>query len=109
MTAKLKLKKGDRFFVGDQEYEIDLDGVPVEADDRTPMERKLDALEARIEALENKGWYYPWTWTTPGGTYTVPDPPAWPQPGDPTPDGPTWYTSCETPNIDAGNPREVDF
>jgi hypothetical protein len=105
MMANFKLLEGDEVEVAGTKFKV-IDGDIIEVDERDPIEKRLDELEERVKSLENKTWYTgPWTWTT---TYPdqpvvdVPDPPAWPQYGDPPNTGdpipPPWYTTCLDPH-----------
>jgi hypothetical protein len=68
---------GDKVEINGVQHEV-VDGELVEIDERTPLEKRLDEIESRLEKLENPAWQTRiWTSDPCPNTqpYTVPYPP----------------------------------
>lgn len=66
------LEDGDELIVADVTYVI-IDGEIIEKDERSPIEIRLDELEARIKALELQASWSPYIYP-----YVDPNTPKWP-------------------------------
>jgi hypothetical protein len=90
--------EGDEVELCGVKHEV-VDGALVAFDERTPLERRLDEIEDRLEKLENPG-DFTITWPTdnaPAPTNPWPCDPYQPYPYTPNPyvPGTTWVSSDE--------------